>query len=135
MSTREYELSPVENAVIQVKDKTAELRVLYAKHSANRTADATTLTLCLKGIIDAAVNGLFAVVICLCPAADLVVVAGTDHIATLLGLITRSVPLCRWHQEFCGRLCGLRLCHNIPRVLGPACGTQNETGCDGWVYA
>uniref|UniRef100_UPI00358F211C dedicator of cytokinesis protein 3-like n=1 Tax=Myxine glutinosa TaxID=7769 RepID=UPI00358F211C len=51
------EVSPLENAIEAVDNKNMELRSLIAQHQEQRAYNINPLSMCLNGVIDAAVNG------------------------------------------------------------------------------
>ena len=51
------ELSPIENAVISMRNKNKELQTFLVKYGENRTQNCNPFTMALNGVVDAPVNG------------------------------------------------------------------------------
>lgn len=51
------EVSPLENAIEVMENKNLQLRTLIAQCQARQGQSVSPLTMCLNGVIDAAVNG------------------------------------------------------------------------------
>lgn len=53
----QVEMSPLENASEVIENKTLQLRTLIAQCQMRQMQNINPLTMCLNGVIDAAVNG------------------------------------------------------------------------------
>lgn len=57
MCALQVEMSPLENASEVIENKTLQLRTLIAQCQTRQMQNINPLTMCLNGVIDAAVNG------------------------------------------------------------------------------
>lgn len=57
MCAVQVEMSPLENASEVIENKTLQLRTLIAQCQTRQMQNINPLTMCLNGVIDAAVNG------------------------------------------------------------------------------
>lgn len=57
MCALQVEMSPLENASEVIENKTLQLRTLIAQCQMRQMQNINPLTMCLNGVIDAAVNG------------------------------------------------------------------------------
>lgn len=57
MCVLQVEMSPLENASEVIENKTLQLRTLIAQCQTRQMQNINPLTMCLNGVIDAAVNG------------------------------------------------------------------------------
>lgn len=57
VSALQVEMSPLENASEVIENKTLQLRTLIAQCQMRQMQNINPLTMCLNGVIDAAVNG------------------------------------------------------------------------------
>lgn len=53
----QVEVSPLENAIEVIENKNLQLRTLIAQCQTRQMQNINPLTMCLNGVIDAAVNG------------------------------------------------------------------------------
>ena len=53
----QVEVSPLENAIEVIENKNQQLRTLIAQCQSRQMQNINPLTMCLNGVIDAAVNG------------------------------------------------------------------------------
>ena len=53
----QVEISPLENAMEVIENKNQQLRTLISQCQARQMNNVSPLTMCLNGVIDAAVNG------------------------------------------------------------------------------
>lgn len=53
----QVEVSPLENAIEVIENKNLQLRTLIAQCQSRQMQNVNPLTMCLNGVVDAAVNG------------------------------------------------------------------------------